>query len=410
MDTLREVLQDLWAERRSLRAIWLLLMAGTMALTMLMGFGEGMHLAMDQVFRQSSDRMLRYSSGATTRPHGGLAAGRIIRPRWQDAAAVRALPGVAAVSCEFQLGAPVQAGARRVNVNVLGVEPDYAAIRGMWPRPGGRFLSAADLDQRRRVLCLGASLAADLFGAADPIGATVRVRDVPFTVVGVIADRLMVMNYSGEDAWKVYLPATTAMATFGVVYPNYLLVCVADPDAHAVVDAAVRDLLAARHGFAADDQPALDLNNHIAIATMFRGILVGTRVFLFLMGTIGLLITALAVGNAMFARVEEKRRALGLRRALGATRRGILGQQFLEAATVTLIGGGLGMLLATLVLLGLDTLPLDAHAKGYLGNPAPSFGTALAVAGLLGVTALVAGLQPARAAAAVPPVEALRHE
>jgi putative ABC transport system permease protein len=410
MDALRDVLRDLWSERRGLRAIVLVLALGTMGLTILLAFGEGSHVAMNGVLRNSSDRMLRYSAGTTSLPWRGLAAGRWIAPQWPDAQALRALPGARAVSTEYRVSADLRTEQRLVNAMLTGVEADYASIRGMNVRPGGRFLSQLDLDERRRVVCLGEQLARELFGATDPVGRTVRIRGLPFQVVGVVAERLMVMNYGGADERKPFVPATTAAATFGERFPSYVLVQVADADRHRDVDRAVRALLSARLGFDPADDRALRLADHIAISGRIRGILLGTRVFLFVMGALGLLVAALGVGNAMFARVEDKRREIGLRRALGATRRNILGAQILEALCVVGIGGGAGFALAAALLAGLAAAPFDARARGYLGDPVPSLATAAAVVAMLGLCALAAGLQPARAAASVPPVEALRHE
>lgn len=410
MDALREVLRDLWAERRGLRAIVLVLALGTMGLTILLAFGEGTHVAMSRVLRNSSDEMLRYSPGTTSLPWRGLAAGRWIAPQWADARALRALPGARRVSVECRLGADLRAGDQLANTTLSGVESDYAAIRGMTVRPGGRFLSQTDLDERRRVVCLGEQLARELFGQLDPVGRALRIRGAPFQVVGVVAKRLMVMNYGGADERKAFVPATTAIAAFGTRFPEYVLVQLADPAQHRDVDRTVRALLSARLGFDPADTRALGLTDHVANANQIRSILLGTRVFLFVMGALGLLVAALGLGNAMFARIEDKRREIGLRRALGATRRSILGAQFLEVLCVVLIGGGVGFAVAAALLAGLGALPFDARARGYLGDPVPSLTTAASVVAMLGLCTLVAGMQPARNAASVPPVEALRHE
>ncbi len=408
-DELGEALAELWAERRQLRAVVAVLLLGTLGLVVLMGFGEGTHVAMDGALQRSSDRMLRYSAGSTTRPFRGLPAGRHLPLTYELVQELADVPGVRAVSVEFQFQRELR-GSAVANATVLGVQADYPAIRGMGVRPDGRFLSPIDLAERRRVVCLGELLARDLFGTDAVVGRQVHVAGMPFQVVGVVPERVMVMNYGGEDARKAYLPATTAMAAFGRRQPHYGLVQVQDPRAHAAVDGAVRARLGARLGFDPQDQPALRLTDHVRNAGQIRDLLTGTRAFLFVMGALGLLVAALGVGNAMFARVEAKRRELGLRRALGLTARGIVLRQLLETVLVVAAGGGAGFLLSVLLLAGLDALPFDARAKGYLGSPVPSAWTALQVIGLLALVTLVAGLQPARAAARVLPVEALRHD
>lgn len=409
-DELRELGPELWAERRGLYAVAAVLVLATLGLVILMGFGEGTHVAMRAALHRSSDEMLRYWAGSTSLPYQGLAAGRYLPLRREHAQMLRDLAGVRDVSTEFRASLHLQTEGRLVRAAVLGVEPGYADIRGMTVRAGGRFLSPTDVAERRRVVCLGERLARELYGAADPVGESTRIGGTPFLVIGVVPQRVMLMNYDGEDDAKAFVPATVAMAAFGLRQTNYLLLHIADPARHRQVDAAVRQRLGPVLGFDARDRAALRLVDHVANADQIRAILVGTRVFLALMGVLGLLVAALGVGNAMFARVEEKRREIGLRRALGATRRGILGRQLLETGCVVLGSGSAGLLLALLVLVGLDALPFDARAKAYLGSPVPSVETGLVVIVLLGAVAVLAGLQPARAAASVPPMEALRHE
>ncbi len=407
---LREVTAELWADRGELRAVFAVLLLATLGLVILMGFGEGMHVAMRAALSRSGAEMLRYSAGSTTVPWRGLAAGRTMPLAQVHADAMRALPGVRDVTAEFRTTLPLQVDGRATSAAVLGVEPGYPRIRGMTVREGGRFLSPQDLSERRRVACLGEDLAHDLFGAAEPIGASVRIGGTPFLVVGVVPRRLMLMQYGGDDATKAFVPATVATATFGLRQVHHVLVHPVDPAAHRAIDAAVRARLSPQLGFDPTDRGALRVVDHIANASEIGVILIGVRTFLALMGILGLLVAALGVGNAMFARVEAKRREIGLRRALGATRRVILLRHLLEGACVVGAGGAAGSVLAVALLAGLDAIPFDAMAKAYLGSPVPSAGTALVVGGLLGTVALLAGLQPARAAAGVPPVEALRHE
>ena len=410
MHALRDLWHELWAEKSRMAMVTLGLLWGTLALSVLMAFGEGTYVAMHEVLRQSGDTMLRLGGGATTVSFAGLPAGRPVRLSPADAAALAQVPGVAAVCSEFAASARLRAGTRAINCNLSAVDASYAAIRGIPVRSDGRFLSEPDLQQRRRVVVLGERIAGALFGGRPPVGETVFLWDAPFVVVGVVPQRATVMSYNGNDEFRAMIPTSTAIALRGWRQASYVLLQAAVPAHNRELIAAVRRVLGERLRLAPDDLGALRVNDHIGQAQEIGGIVLGTRVFLFVVGALGLLVAAVAVGNVMYVMVEERVREIGLRLALGATPRQVQATHLVEALLVVATGGGLGLLCSAGLLFAIDQIPFDATAKAYLGRPLLSVATATGVAGLLGVAAGVAGWFPARRAAAVEPVEALRHE
>ncbi len=412
MHELRELGRELCSSRRALIPVVLGLVWGTVGLSVLMAFGEGFAVAMGASLARSGDAMLRFSSGATTQPFAGLPAGRRLQLDDSHLAHVASAPGVIAVSPEYQLSSVV-ASAHRVrgtNATTCGVGSDYTFVRGFDVHAGGRFLSARDVEDRRRVVVLGDALAAQLFPHGDAVGQRVRLWDAPFLVVGVMVRRPLLMNYGGEDQWKAFTPWTVARSMRGVRAVSYLLARVDDKREARRVETAVREVLAAKLRFDPADRPAVRCANHAVNAEQISGIITGTRVFLFLVGVLGLLVAALGVANMMFAMVEERVREIGLRLALGALPAQIRRRQLVESALVVAIGGGLGLLVAAVLLCVIDRLPMPEDAKGYLGHPLLSVATGLGIAGLLGIAAGIAGWHPAARAASVQPVEALRHE
>ena len=412
MHELAELLAEVWSQRRRLALVVLGLVWGTLGLSVLLAFGEGFDHAMTAALGRSGDRMLRLQTGATRRPFAGQPAGRMVRMRPEDAAALRGLPEITAVSVEMVGNSRVFAATSGANANapVHGVEAEYLAIRGLPLAPGGRWISRLDTDERRRVAVLGADLATDLFGSRDPVGREVRLLEQPFVVIGVLAKVPQVMTYAGDDRRKAFVPAATLQIIQGFRYAQIVLARVAAPERNAEAVASVRRLLGSRLGFAADDVGAIAVIDHVANAAQIRTIVTGTRWFQAIVGVLGLLVAALGVANFMYALVEERVQETGLRLALGAMPRQILCRQLLESACVTALGGGCGRLASAVLLFGLDQLPIPTDAKGYLGTMRLSLPTSLTIAGLLGVAAGIAGWHPARRAAAVQPVEALRHE
>ncbi|MBK8097170.1 MAG: ABC transporter permease [Planctomycetes bacterium] len=407
-----EPCREAWAVRRRLLPVVLGICFGTLGLSVLLAFGDGFAAAMDQALQRAGDAMLRWSGGVTSRAHGGQPAGRALPLLPADLERVAAAREVVAASPDAQINGRVIADVdeRSANPLISAVGADWAFIRGVDLETGGRFFSRTDEQERRRVAVIGATLARQLYGTADVVGRTLRVFDAPFQIVGVLSPRAQMMQYGGDDALKVLVPFATAQAIRGLRTCGYVLTRLRDPANSSVAVTALRALLAARNGFAPDDLAAVRVVDHAAQAGQIRGIVLGTRWFLAILGVLGLLVAALSVANMMFVLVEERVPEIGLRLALGATPAQIRRRQLLETVAVVLLGGGIGLLLAALLLAALGQLPLPADARNYLGTPALAPATAALIASLLGLAAAFAGRYPAARAAAVMPVEALRHD
>ncbi len=413
MHELRELWAELWSARRRLLPVVLGLLWGTVGLSLLIAFGDGFRTAMHGALAQSGEDMLRFGGGATARTFAGLPPGRVIRLQPEHAEVVARVAGVRAVSPEYLANVRLVADVgTSQNVTVSGCAAEYLTIRGINWRCGGRFLSPVDVLERRRVVFVGYALADALYGRRDVVGQTLRLWDTPFTIVGVMATRTTLMNYSGDDNMKAFVPWTVLRAMRG---PRQLSCLLAQTDATTAAagrarEAAVRRALGERLRFDPNDLAAVWCANNVTTASQISDIIAGTRWFLFIVGVLGLLVAALGVANMMFAMVEERVHEIGLRMALGATPMQIRRRQLVETACVVGIGGGLGLLLAALLLFVANRLPVPPDAKLYLGEPLLSIATCVTIAGLLGLAAGVAGWHPAARAAAVQPVEALHHE
>ena len=218
------------------------------------------------------------------------------------------------------------------------------------------------------------------------------------------------MQSNGDDAVKLFVPFATAAPLRGLRAPQIIMTRIDDATLARERETQQRALLANRLQCDPSDRAALRVNNHAVIAREIRGIVTGTRVFLFVIGVLGLLVAAIGVANMTVVLVEERVPEIGLRMAFGATPAQIRWRQLAETLAMVGIGGGGGLLLAAALLWGVNQVPLDPVAKGYLGDPLLSVTTSLVIAGLLGLCGGIAGWHPAARAAAVQPVEALRHD
>lgn len=412
IDGILEQLRELWAERR--RVVWVALGVawGTLSLSLLVAFGNSFVKATHGTMDHFGRNLLRISGGSTTVAHRGVPAGRPIPLRAEDAELLRALPGVAEVEVECSSGGgnPTRYQDIQANVPLSGAGHRFQDLRGMVPQPGGRFLNSVDVDQRRRVCFLGHRTKERLFGDANAIGEVIEIHGTPFTVVGVRKENVTISNYNGDDREKVTIPYTTFIDLRGWTGPSHLFVKVEQRDHRAQVLDSIYALLGARAGFAATDHEALYVQDYMDITDMINGMLDGNRVFNGIVGLFGLLVAILGVMNVMYVMVEERRREIGVRIAIGARTRDILSSGLTEAMVVTLVGGLFGMLLCVGLFLGIDAIPLEADVRAFIGYPQMSYGLASLVILILVAAGCLAGWFPAKRAASLDPVEVLREE
>jgi putative ABC transport system permease protein len=412
MNELHELLREIWSNRRRLLPVVVGLCFGTLGLSVLLAFGDGFDTAMNGALQRSGETMIRWFGGVSSRPFRGQPAGRSTPLLLDDLELVRKAPGVIAASIEYGLDARVVAddGQRSANPYVAAVGHEWLTVRRRGVLPGGRFLSPLDEQERRRVVVVGADLAQQLFRRADVVGRTVRVFDQPFTIVGVLGRTTALMQNNGDDSGKLFVPFATVAPLRGLRHPQVVMTRIDDAALARERERQQRALLAGRLQCDPGDRAALRVSNHALTAREIRATVTGTRLFLLVIGVLGLLVAAVGVANMTVVLVEERILEIGLRMAFGATPQQIRRRQLAETLAMVGIGGGLGLLGAAVLLWGCNQLPLDPVAKGYLGDPLLSVRTSLWIAGLLGLCGGVAGWHPAARAAAVQPVEALRHD
>jgi len=405
-------LRELAVERGRILLVAFGLMWGSLGLTVLLAFGQGLDLAMTTAAESGGVNLLRLSAATTTMPGEGLPAGRwVLMPHSTAAYVHHALPNVRDVSAEYIRGGnTIRHGTHQLNGNVHGVEPAYGHLRHFTPQPGGRFLNQLDEAEHRRVIFLGDTIAGQLFPVGPVIGETVHVRETPFTVIGVMEPRITMNNYSGMDEEKSLIPSTTFRDFYGDRYIDHLIVGLVDPSTASESLVHLRHLIAKRMGVHPDDEAGLPIRNTVEDQAISHGIVNGISIFAGIVGVLGLLVAIIGVANVMFVLVEERRGEIGLLMALGATPRRIALGRLAEGVVVTLLGGAAGVALSALLLWGLDQVPLGPDVRGYLGRPVLNIGLTLGIALLLGVAGCLAGWWPARRAAALDPVEALRDE
>lgn len=303
----------------------------------------------------------------------------------------------------------MRAGSRRHSGPLVGTEAAFADLRPRVVVPGGRFLSLRDEAERRRVAYLGAGAANALFGEENPVGQTFEALGVPFTVVGVGMKRIQISSYEGRDDDKVYIPVSALRDVSGRGYAT-MVVGLRSASMDAAAEASIRSTLGERCGFDPADEAALGVWNHVESQRRIGSILAGNRALTAVVAVLGFLVAVLGVANATWARVEERRREIGLSMALGARRFDVMVPPLLEAWVTAIIGGTIGLGIAAALFglaAGLD-VPLEVRA--YLGSPVVSLSLGAAITVFLSAAGAAAGWWPAHRAASIQPIEVLRDE
>ena len=386
---------------------------GSLSLLLLLSFGEGLKRQLLVADSGLGRNIAILWPGETTRPWNGMPSGRWILPRVEDIELIsQRVANLQAVSGELRSWqSAYRYGDRTVNRRLTGASLSYGDIRAHIPRSGGRFLNPLDEKMRRRVIFLGNELAADLFGDEEPVGLSVLVDNVPYTVIGVMIDKLQNSNYGGPDAAHGVIPISTFEAQYGENELDAIVVKPLRADLMPAVLKGVRETMGAKYRFDPEDERALATWNTVEGAALMDKIMLGIHLFLGIIGALTLVVGGIGVANIMYAVVKERTSEIGVKMALGAHPGWVTGPLVLEGLTYTLIGGALGLIMATGLIMILDWVPTEGNeALQMLGKPTLSVPIAIANASILGTIGLLAGYFPARRAALVDPAETLRYE
>ncbi|MDY0297525.1 MAG: ABC transporter permease [Acidobacteriota bacterium] len=401
----RNLFRDL--VRQPLRTLLTLsgVMWGTFAVVLLLAFGNSVQRQSMKNMRGMGDRLVVVWPGVTTMTRGGFTKGRRVRMTPEQVMGLRDhLPGIENISPEFRRNSRLRHGREEFIITIRGVGLEYEAMRNTIPAKG-RFLNRLDLERRRRVCFIGDTLAKDLFKDEEPVGGRIVVEGVPFTVVGVMREKIQPSNYGGNrDTQTLFLPWTTFTALYGDKYVgNFIFSGYAGVNP-AALEQKLRRFLSRRLEFHPDDKDALFIWNQSEMLKQINVFFTAFTIFLGIIGSFTLLVGGVGVASIMMVVVEERTREIGIKLAVGAKRRGILAQFFSESLVIILMGGMAGFLAATLLI---NVLPAE-KIRDYVGVPQINPTVGIATVLILMVIGVVAGIAPARRAASTNPIEALR--
>ncbi|HXV77135.1 MAG TPA: ABC transporter permease [Candidatus Polarisedimenticolaceae bacterium] len=404
-NTIRQLARDLKSQKLRTFLTTFGIVWGTVAVSLLLAFGEGFHHQLRKTSAGLGKGIVICWPSLTSIPFEGLGKGRRIRLDETDIDLIRSKAlGVDSISNEYADNLRLQLGPRTLSVDVSGVRPAFGEMRNMIPAAGGRFLNPIDEEQKRRVAFLGDELAQTLFGGADAVGQQIRVHGSPFTVVGVLQPKTQDSSYSGRDKDKVIVPGSTFRALTGQKYLDNFIFMARDLSRTEQTTAEVLSIIAGKHRFDQTDKEALSVWDTSEGFRFLDTFMFAFKLFLGVVGSLTLVVGGIGVSNIMNVVVEERTREIGIKMALGATPGAVLRQFMAETVVMTAAGGTLGLSLTHAICSAFPAFGLTE----YVGTPTVSLTVGGATAALLGAIGLVAGYFPARSAARLDPVVAMK--
>ncbi|WP_314331941.1 ABC transporter permease [Selenomonas noxia] len=374
---------------------------GVGAVIAMVSIGMGVRTSVADSFASLGSNMLIIMPGSTN--HGGVrgAAGSRKSLKYDDAKAIESkIKGIDYVSPTVSSSYQVVNGNLNWNTSVEGVTPELMQIRALKVE-NGSFISASDMNKRSRVAVIGPTVAANLFGAENPVGQNIRINNQPFKVIGITESKGQSIGQDQDDV--IYIPLTTAQERMlAITHIHSVNIQVSSPEKMDQVQAEIENLLRQRHHIRAGMEDDFTVRNMTSLMESFTE---NTNMITLLLGSIAsisLLVGGIGIMNIMMVSVTERTREIGIRKALGATSSNVLMQFMIESMVIGIVGGVIGIASGIL-------LSKAIGAFGGLTTTVDILPVLVSFSFAVGI-GLFFGIYPARKAARLDPIDALRYE
>lgn len=380
---------------------------GIFMLIILLGSGNGLQNGIEYQFRDDATNSIFVYRGRTSEIYKGLNKGRLIQLDMEDYQWIKKnLPNVRNASARYNIYGDNKISYKNEygDFDIRTVHPDYSKIEKTIPIEG-RFINDNDIRENRKVACIGKEVKEVLFKSENPIGKHIKINNISFKVVGVFDD-----EGGGRELRRLYLPVTTAQQIFSrdnkvhaLVFTTDLL----DGEKSKKMVRTLRGKLAQKHHFSENDESALYINNNVERYTQFRSVFAAIDLFIWIIGIGTIIAGIVGVSNIMIILVKERTQEIGIRKAIGATPGSIIGLILMESVLITTFAGYIGLVLGVGIL---SLISNTITANDFFMNPQVDITIALSATLLLVISGMIAGLFPARKAAQIKPIVALRDE
>ncbi|HNQ82110.1 MAG TPA: ABC transporter permease [Bacteroidales bacterium] len=381
---------------------------GIFMLIILLGSGNGLENGVKKAFEGDATNTLWINPGQTSTAYKGLKAGRVIQFTNEDYDLIsREIPNIYKISGRVNVwqNNTISYNKEYGNFDIIACHPDYGYYETI-DITGGRFINEEDIRDFRKSVVIGKPVKEALFKDEDPIGKYIQVSGVPFKVAGVFSD------VGGDrDMQRVYIPLSTAQRVFNLGNRIFnVSVVTKDVTVEESREMAedVRQTLAQKHKFDPEDQRAVFVWNNLEEYKKLMTLFASIRMFIWIIGIGTIIAGVVGVSNIMMIVVKERTQEIGIRKAMGATPWSIVSLVLMESILITAFAGYVGLVMGV----GLLELisPAFNNSDTFFKNPEVDIFIALGATIVMVVSGMLAGFVPARKAAAIQPIEALRYE
>ncbi len=385
---------------------------GTCAILLMLAFGGGIKQDLSKTIAGIGDNILLFYGRATTIPYKGLPANRDILLDKEDVELIcEALPQLKSAGGLYERwDASAIAGKITGEIRLFGVDETFGKCRYQIPEKGGRFLSALDITEKRRVIFIGSEVAKKFFKTTKVVGKILLVDKVPFTIIGVLQDKKITADFGSDDNSKTYIPESTFAALYGEHYYHCIILSLKNPKQAEAIKTKIFKILGSKHKFSPEDKMTLFFWDTITMIKKMSNVLLAFQALLGTIGLLTLLISGVGLANIMYASIKTRTREIGIKIAIGAQPKQILKQIITESFFFSIAGGGIGGIAAIIIAELIKKVKFTNEGLKFFANPQLSVKIAIITGIILTLITFLAGYFPAKKAAKQNPVDSLRYE
>lgn len=380
---------------------------GIFMLVILLGSGNALHNGVVYQFRNDATNSIWIYPGQTSLAFDGFQPGRNLKFYNDDYKLIeRNSKGIEHIASLFKIKGTniIKYNEKSGSFNVQSCSPSYKHLANT-EMIAGRFINELDMKNKRKVATIGALVQEELFESENPIGKYITFNNINYKVIGVFKDE------GGEDEMrKIYIPISTAQMLYGRGDKiHQVMMTLKDPsiEKSELLTQSIRNTLSQKHHFDPSDERAVRVSNKIDMLQNLLDVISGINIFVLFIGITTLLAGIIGVSNIMLVSVKERTKEIGIRKALGAKPNAIIIMILKESLFITSIAGYLGLLGGAIIL---NVLNSFLPENDFFMNPKIDINIALGATALLVISGLIAGYFPARKAAMIEPIVALRDE